>query len=144
VEELLRYLSILQFGAPNRAALEDVELAGRLVRKGETVTLSLPAADHDPEAFDQPEAIRLDRANARRHLAFGHGVHQCLGQQLARIEMRIAYRALFERFPDLRLAVPAEEVPLRDDAVIFGVWRLPVTWPRSAGLRDGQPVADES
>jgi cytochrome P450 len=128
VEELLRYLSILQFGAPNRAALEDVELAGRLVRKGETVTLSLPAADHDPEVFDQPEALRLDRANARRHLAFGHGVHQCLGQQLARIEMRIAYRALFERFPDLRLAVPAEEVPLRDDAVVYGVWRLPVTW----------------
>jgi cytochrome P450 len=128
VEELLRYLSILQFAAPNRAALEDVELAGRLVRKGETVTLSLPAADHDPEVFDQPEAIRLDRANARRHLAFGHGVHQCLGQQLARIEMRIAYRTLFDRFPTLRLAVPAEEVPLRDDAVLYGVWRLPVTW----------------
>jgi cytochrome P450 len=128
VEELLRYLSILQFGAPTRAALEDVELAGRLVRKGETVTLSQPAADHDPEVFDQPEANRLDRANARRHLAFGHGVHQCLGQQLARIEMRIAYRTLFERFPTLRLAVPAEEVPLRDDAVLYGVWRLPVTW----------------
>jgi cytochrome P450 len=128
MEELLRYLSILQFAAPNRAALEDVELAGRMVRKGETVTLSLPAADHDPEVFDQPEALRLDRANARRHLAFGHGVHQCLGQQLARIEMRIAYRALFERFPHLRLAVPAEEVPLRDDAVLYGVWRLPVTW----------------
>jgi cytochrome P450 len=136
VEELLRYLSILQFGAPNRAAMEDVELAGRLVRKGETVTLSLPAADHDPEVFDQPEALRLDRANARRHLAFGHGVHQCLGQQLARIEMRIAYRALFERFPDLRLAVPAEEVPLRDDAVVYGVWRLPVTWEEPGGLRD--------
>src|SRR5918992_876191 len=128
VEELLRYLSILQFGAPNRAALEDVELAGRLVRKGETVTLSLPAADHDPEVFDEPEALRLDRANARRHLAFGHGVHQCLGQQLARIEMRIAYRTLFDRFPTLRLAVPADEVPLRDDAVLYGVWRLPVTW----------------
>jgi cytochrome P450 len=55
-------------------------------------------------------------------------VHQCLGQQLARIEMRIAYRTLFDRFPTLRLAVPAEEVPLRDDAVLFGVWRLPVTW----------------
>jgi cytochrome P450 len=55
-------------------------------------------------------------------------VHQCLGQQLARIEMRVACRALFERFPDLRLAVPAEEVPLRDDAAVYGVWRLPVSW----------------
>jgi cytochrome P450 len=128
VEELLRILSILQFGAPSRAALEDVELAGQLIRKGETVALSVPAVDHDPNVFDQPESLRLDRANARRHLAFGYGVHQCLGQQLARIEMRIAYRALFERFPTLRLAVLAEEVPLRDDAVVYGVWRLPVTW----------------
>jgi cytochrome P450 len=132
VEELLRYLSILQFGAPNRVALEDVELAGRLVRKGETVTLSLPAADHDPEVFDEPDRLRLDRANVRRHLAFGHGVHQCLGQQLARIEMRVAYRTLFERFPTLRLAVPAEDVPLRDDTVVYGVWRLPVTWEPGA------------
>jgi cytochrome P450 len=128
VEELLRYLSILQFAAPNRAALEDVELAGRLIRKGETVTLSLPGADLDPAIFDDPDELRWNRPNARRHLAFGHGVHQCLGQQLARIEMRIAYRELFERFPALRLAVPVAEVPLRDDAAVYGVWRLPVTW----------------
>lgn len=131
VEELLRYLSILQFGAPNRAALEDVELADRLVRKGETVTLSLPAANRDPAVFDDPDELRWDRPNGRRHLAFGHGVHQCLGQQLARIEMRIAYRALFERFPTLRLAIPAAEVSMRDDAAVYGVRRLPVAWELS-------------
>jgi cytochrome P450 len=128
VEELMRWLSILHVGAPTRAALEDVEVAGALVRKGETVALSLPVINRDPELFDDPGALRLDREEARRHLAFGHGVHQCLGQQLARIEMRIGYRALFERFPSLRLAVPAAEVPMKSRAVVYGVEELPVTW----------------
>ncbi|PSK89632.1 cytochrome P450 [Murinocardiopsis flavida] len=128
VEELLRYLSILHLGAPTRAALEDVELDGRLVRKGETVMVSLPAVNRDPDMFPDSADLRLDRTGARRHLAFGHGVHQCLGQQLARVEMRIAYRALFERFPGLRLAVPAAEVPLRETSAVYGVRRLPVTW----------------
>ncbi|GAA3262885.1 cytochrome P450 [Nonomuraea helvata] len=128
VEELMRYLTIVHVGAPNRAALEDVELGGRLIRKGETVVLGLPAINRDPERFADPAALRLDRDNARQHLAFGHGVHQCLGQQLARIEMRIAYRALFERFPTLRLAIPVEEVPMRESSIVYGVWRLPVTW----------------
>jgi cytochrome P450 len=128
VEELLRYLTIVHMGAPNRAALEDVEVGGRLIRKGETVVMGLPAINRDPERFDDPATLRLDRGNARQHLAFGHGVHQCLGQQLARIEMRIAYRALFERFPTLRLAVAPEEVPMRESALAYGVWRLPVAW----------------
>ncbi|WP_214404283.1 cytochrome P450 [Pseudonocardia lacus] len=127
VEELLRCLSILHLGAPNRAALEDVELAGQLVRAGETVVLALPAVNRDPARFVDPDALRLDR-DARQHLAFGFGVHQCLGQQLARIEMRIGFRALFERFPTLRLAVPADEVPMRDSAIVYGVRRLPVAW----------------
>ncbi|MET7334147.1 cytochrome P450 [Nonomuraea sp. NPDC005650] len=129
VEELLRWLSILHQGAPSRAALEDVEVAGELVRKGETVALSLPVINRDGAVFEDPEALRLDRPDARRHLAFGHGVHQCLGQQLARNELRIGYRALFERFPGLRLAVPATEVPLKHDASVYGVRCLPVTWP---------------
>ncbi|MEV0389501.1 cytochrome P450 [Nonomuraea sp. NPDC050643] len=131
VEELLRYLTIIHLAVPNRAATEDVELGGRLIRRGETVVMGLPAVNRDPARFADPDALRLDRADARQHLAFGHGVHQCLGQQLARIEMRIGYRALFERFPTLRLAVPPEEVPLRDSAMVYGVWRLPVTWERS-------------
>jgi cytochrome P450 len=128
VEELMRWLSILHAGAPSRVALEDVEVAGELVRKGETVALSLPAINRDPSLFTDPDELRLGRAEARRHLAFGHGVHQCLGQQLARIEMRIGYRRLFERFPGLRLAVPAAEVPLKERAAVYGVESLPVTW----------------
>ncbi|WP_171074890.1 cytochrome P450 [Nonomuraea basaltis] len=128
VEELLRWLSILHLGAPSRAALEDVEVAGVLVRQGETVALSLPMINRDPGVFEDPDALRPDRPEARKHLGFGHGVHQCLGQQLARIEMRIGYRALFERFPGLRLAVPATEVPLKHDAAAYGVKSLPVTW----------------
>ncbi|MEU5860752.1 cytochrome P450 [Nonomuraea sp. NPDC047529] len=128
VEELLRWLSILHLGAPSRAALEDVEVAGVTVRAGETVALSLPVINRDPAVYADPDRLIPDRPEARRHLAFGYGVHQCLGQQLARIELRIGYRALFERFPSLRLAVPAAQVPVKDDASVYGVRSLPVTW----------------
>ncbi|CCB71824.1 cytochrome P450 [Streptantibioticus cattleyicolor] len=127
VEELMRYLSIAHTGA--RTALEDVELAGRLIKAGDTVTLSVQAANRDPERFPDPDTLDL-RRKATGHLGFGHGIHQCLGQQLARVEMRVAIPALFRRFPTLRLAVPAEEVPLRTDSSIYGVHRLPVTWER--------------
>lgn len=126
VEELLRYLTIVHIG-PARAALEDVELDGRLIRAGESVTLALSAANRDLEQFEAPEILDV-RHSATGHLAFGHGIHQCLGQQLARSEMRIAYPALLRRFPDLRLAVPADEVAMRTDMAIYGVHRLPVTW----------------
>ncbi|WP_329149362.1 cytochrome P450 [Streptomyces sp. NBC_01456] len=125
VEELLRYLSIAHTGA--RAALEDVEVDGQLIRAGETVTLAVGAANRDPARFPDPDTLDLHR-KATGHLAFGHGIHQCLGQQLARVEMRIALPALFRRFPTLRLAVPPEEVPLRPHMGIHGVQRLPVTW----------------
>ncbi|MEV4019279.1 cytochrome P450 [Nonomuraea angiospora] len=126
VEELLRHLSIVHMG-PTRTALADVEVGGRLVREGEVVTISLPAANRDPGRFERPD--RLDfRRSATGHLAFGHGLHQCLGQQLARVEMRIGYTALLRAFPDLRLAVPAEEIPLRDSMLIYGVECLPVAW----------------
>lgn len=128
VEELLRYLTIAQTAA--RAALEDVELDGHLIRAGETVTVSLQAADRDPARFPGPDALDPARG-ATGHLAFGHGVHQCLGQHLARTELRAALPALFARFPRLRLAVPPEDVPLRTDMSIYGVHRLPVTWETS-------------
>jgi cytochrome P450 len=127
VEELMRYLTITHTGA--RAALEDVEVAGHLVKAGETVTISVQAANRDPAKFADPDVLDL-RRQATGHLAFGHGVHQCLGQQLARVEMRVAFPALFARFPTLRLAVPEEDVPLRHDGNIYGVHRLPVTWDR--------------
>ncbi|CAM2829013.1 cytochrome P450 [Saccharomonospora xinjiangensis] len=126
VEELLRYLSIIQFGT-GRAALEDLELGGQQIKYGDTVILSIPAANRDADRFAEPHTLDLAR-NARGHLAFGYGVHQCLGQQLARIEMAAAYPALFGRFPKLRLAVPPEEVPLRHDMAIYGVHALPVEW----------------
>lgn len=125
VEELLRYLTIAHTNV--RSALEDVELDGHLIKAGETVTISMEAANRDPEKFTDPDTLDLSR-QATGHLALGHGVHQCLGQQLARVEMRVAFPALFARFPTLRLAVPAEEVPLRHNANIYGVHRLPVTW----------------
>ncbi|RKT56074.1 cytochrome P450 [Saccharothrix australiensis] len=127
VEELLRYLSIIPFTV--RVALEDVELAGVVIKAGESVTASIPAANRDPARFTEPDALDLRRPSGG-HVAFGHGVHQCLGQQLARVELRVALPALFERFPDLRLAVAADDVATRGDMLIHGVHRLPVTWDR--------------
>lgn len=126
VEELLRYLSVAkQFW---RTALEDVEVGGQTIKAGTTVVLSYNTANRDPERFADPHVLDLRRQDGG-HLAFGHGIHQCLGQQLARVEMRVAFPALFNRFPTLRLAVPAEEVALRPEtADIYGVKSLPVTW----------------
>ncbi|KAA5834507.1 cytochrome P450 [Saccharopolyspora hirsuta] len=125
VEEFLRYLSVADVFY--RYAAEDVELCGETIREGSTVAISLLAANHDPERFENPDALDVHR-KARGHLAFGHGVHQCLGQQLARIEMRAGFAGLLRRFPTLRLAVPAAEVRLRTDMNIYGVHELPVTW----------------
>ncbi|WP_128376156.1 cytochrome P450 [Streptomyces cavernae] len=126
VDELMRYLTISQLGS-SRCALEDVEIGGVTVKAGQTVVLSLPAANRDPAVFDDPDALDVTRI-PRKHLALGFGAHQCLGQHLARATLRIGLRTLFERFPELRLAVPADEVPLRDRAVHYGVDRLPVAW----------------
>jgi cytochrome P450 len=126
VEELLRYLSVAKTFM--RTALEDVELAGRTIEAGTTVILSYNTANRDPERFADPHVLDLRRQDGG-HLAFGHGIHLCLGQQLARVEMRVAFPALVNRFPTLRLAVPADEVGLRPEtADIYGVKSLPVTW----------------
>ncbi|MEU2390281.1 cytochrome P450 [Streptomyces sp. NPDC007369] len=126
VEELLRYLSVAK--TLMRTALEDVEVGGQTIAAGTTVVLSYHMANHDPERFTDPHVLDLHRQDGG-HLAFGHGIHLCLGHQLARIEMRVAFAALLDRFPTLRLAVPAEEVGLRPEtADIYGVTSLPVTW----------------
>ncbi|MEV5894938.1 cytochrome P450 [Nonomuraea fuscirosea] len=126
VEELLRYLTVAkQFF---RVALEDVELGGHTITAGSTVVLALNAANRDPARFTDPHTLDIHRQDGG-HLAFSHGIHQCLGQQLARVEMRVAFPALLNRFPTLRLAVPAEQVALRPEiADIYGVKSLPVTW----------------
>jgi cytochrome P450 len=126
VEELLRYLSIIQFGIP-RIATEDVLVGGRWVRAGEPVVAAVMVANRDPARFHEPDRLDVTREYSP-HLAFGHGVHQCLGQQLARVEMRVGLAALFARFGSLRLAVPPEQVRMRDDMAIYGVHELPVTW----------------
>jgi cytochrome P450 len=127
VEELLRYLSVLH--TAGRAALDDVELDGQPVKAGETVTLAINSANRDPERFPDPDTLDLKR-RAVGHLAFGHGIHQCLGQQLARVELRAALPALVARFPTLRLAAGPSEIPLRTGS-IYGVQQLPVTWDRA-------------
>ncbi|TDP96738.1 cytochrome P450 [Labedaea rhizosphaerae] len=125
VEELLRYLSVADIFF--RYATEDLELGGETIPRGSTVVVSLLAANRDPARFEHPDELDL-RRNARGLLSFGHGVHQCLGQQLARIEMRAGFEGLLRRFPTLALAVPAEQVRLRTDMTIYGVHELPVTW----------------
>lgn len=126
VDELLRYLSIPQYGL-TRTALRDVEVEGVTIREGEVVTISVPAANRDPKRFPDPDRLDVTRS-ASGHLAFGHGIHQCIGQALATLEMRLGFTALFERFPNLRLAVPAEKVEMRTDRQIYGVHTLPVEW----------------
>src|SRR5690606_25849896 len=110
-----------------RTALEDVELGDVTVRAGETVLVVLAGGNRDPGRFADPERMDLTRS-ATGHLSFGHGVHQCLGQQLARVEMRVGFLELFQRFPELRLAVAPEAVPMREDMLIYGVHELPVRW----------------
>lgn len=125
VEELLRYLAVADIFF--RYAAEDIEFFGETIPKGSSVILSLLAGNHDPERYEHADTLDVHR-NARGHLSFGHGVHQCLGQQLARIEMRAGFEGLLRRFPSLELAVPAGEVKLRTDMNIYGVHALPVTW----------------
>ncbi|TCK24502.1 cytochrome P450 [Pseudonocardia endophytica] len=126
VEELLRFYSVADLVA-FRVALEDLEIGGRTIRAGEGIVPLLAAANHDGTAFDDASRFCPERS-ARSHVAFGYGVHQCLGQNLVRLEMEIAYTTLFERIPDLRLAVPADELPVKYDGVLIGLHELPVTW----------------
>nr|AXL05736.1 cytochrome P450 [uncultured bacterium] len=126
IEELLRYLTINQYHT-YRTALEDLKLNGEVIKQGDTVTVSLPSANRDPAKFGCPEKFDIDRETSG-HVAFGFGVHQCLGQNLARIELRVGLSALLRAFPDLRLAVAADEVPLRLKGSVFAVGNLPVSW----------------
>ncbi|MGW6933883.1 cytochrome P450 [Lentzea sp. NPDC054927] len=125
VEELLRYISLTP--ATARTALEDAEIDGTLVRAGDTVFVELGSANRDPARYADPDVLDLARG-AAGHLAFGHGIHQCIGQHLARIELKIAFPGLFTRFPKLRLAVPENELPHRASLVIGGLERMPVAW----------------
>jgi cytochrome P450 len=130
VEELLRYISLTP--ATVRTALEDAEVDGVLVRNGDSVLVELRSANRDPARYADPDVLDLVRGSggsgSAGHLAFGHGIHQCIGQHLARIELKIAFPGLFTRFPKLRLAVPEDELPHRASLVIGGLERMPVAW----------------
>ncbi|MFC4944219.1 cytochrome P450 [Pseudonocardia sp. GCM10023141] len=125
VEELLRYLTIVQSGL-RRIAVEDITVGGELIRAGDGVIISLNAANRDGDAFADPDRLDLQRADARRHVAFGYGVHQCLGQPLARLELTIVLPAVFRRLPGL--AVDLSEVVFKDTAFAYGPRAMPVTW----------------
>ncbi|MFI6316463.1 cytochrome P450 [Nonomuraea sp. NPDC050556] len=126
VEELLRYLSITHTEA-RRVALEDLEVGGQLIRAGEGIVVVKSVANRDPAAFPGPGTLDV-RRKARHHVAFGYGVHQCLGQPLARVELQVVYGTLYRRIPTLALAVPLERLDFKDHAVFYGVRELPVTW----------------
>jgi cytochrome P450 len=126
VEELLRYFTIVET-ATSRVALEDVAIGGVTIAAGDGVVVSGLAADWDPGVFADPGRLDIERGS-RHHIAFGFGPHQCLGQNLARLELQVVFETLFRRIPGLRLAVPVDDVPFKSDAGIYGAWELPVTW----------------
>ncbi|WP_099225714.1 cytochrome P450 [Mycobacterium persicum] len=127
VEELLRYLSIIQNGQ-RRVALADIHIAGETIRAGEGIIIDLAPANWDRHTFTEPDRLYLHRSGADRNVAFGYGRHQCVGQQLARAELQIVYRTLLRRIPTLALAIPVEDVPFKHDRLAYGVYELPVTW----------------
>ncbi len=127
VEELLRWLSIVQGPAVMRTTTTDVEIAGHAIPTDSLLILSPPSANRDPAFIDDPDTLDLSRG-AIGHLAFGHGVHHCLGAPLARMEMRIAFPALLEHFPGLALADPDEQADFKNFSAVYGLNSLRVTW----------------
>jgi cytochrome P450 len=125
VEELLRYHTLMHDGLP-RVATEDVIVGGTLISAGDGVVVSIASGNRDDDVFDRPDELDMERVNARRHLTFGYGPHQCLGQWLARAELQIALPAVAKK--GLRLAVPVEELSFKEDMHVYGVHELPVTW----------------
>jgi cytochrome P450 len=126
VEELLRYLTIVHSGR-RRVATEDIDVGGQLIRKGEGIVLPTDIANRQPEEFADPDRLDIHR-DARKHVAFGFGVHQCLGQPLARVELQIVYGTLYRRIPTLALATERDQLKFKHDGLVYGVYELPVTW----------------
>ncbi|MET8904561.1 cytochrome P450 [Streptomyces sp. NPDC004538] len=125
VEELMRMLSIAD--GLLRTAVEDIDVEGRTIRAGDGVVFATSVINRDETVYPEPDTLDWHRP-ARHHVAFGFGIHQCLGQNLARAELEIALRSLFERLPELRLAAPAEEIPFKPGDTIQGMLELPVAW----------------
>jgi cytochrome P450 len=124
VEELLRYVNPVN-NATFRFAAEPVEIGGVSIGPNEVVFVSLSGANRDPARYADPERLDLGR-DGGGHVAFGHGIHYCLGAPLARLEAEIAFRGLLERFGSMTLAVPADELRWRPSTLIHGLESLPV------------------
>jgi cytochrome P450 len=134
VEELLRYDSPVQIAV--RIAAEDVEISGATIRRGEQVMVAIGGANRDPDVFDQPDQLRIDRSNASRHLAFSAGIHRCLGAALARLEARVVFAELSRRYPRLTLGGTPARLPL---VMLRGFEHVPVRC-----RRPGQAPADDA
>jgi cytochrome P450 len=126
VEELMRYLTIVH-SLVERVALENLTIGGQLIHAGEVVLMNLPAGNWDPDFVEDPDRFDTNR-NTRGHLGFGFGVHQCIGANLARVELQVAFATLARRLPQLRLAVALEELKFQNEKEIYGIHELPVTW----------------
>ncbi|MFF9587557.1 cytochrome P450 [Streptomyces achromogenes] len=126
VEELLRYFSIAEYST-SRVTTADMEIGGVFIPEGSGVIALNSAANHDDLEFRGPERFDVHR-DARRQIAFGFGIHQCLGQSLARLELEIVFTTLFRRVPGLRLAVPADQLSYKHNAAFYGIYEVPVTW----------------
>jgi cytochrome P450 monooxygenase len=126
VDELLRLHSVADL-VSLRVAVQDVEIGGQLIRSGEGIIPLVAAANHDSNVFECPERFDPSRP-ALKHVAFGYGIHQCLGANLVRAELEIVFRTLFDRIPSLQLAIPVEELPFKYNGVIFGLHELRVRW----------------
>jgi cytochrome P450 len=127
VEELLRYHTVASHDGAPRVAAEDMTVGDVTIRAGEGMIVYIGSANRDEEVFPDADKLDLGR-DARRHLAFGQGVHMCVGRWLGRAQIQIALSTLGARIPTLRLAVPIEELPFREDMHSYGVHKLPVTW----------------
>ena len=126
VEEILRYWGPLDTTLP-RFATEDLMIDGVEIPRGETIMVGLSSANHDPERFTHPEIFDITREDANRHIAFGKGIHVCLGAPLARMEGDIALTTLLARYPDLRLAEPTEEIAWKP-GLLRALKQLPLTF----------------
>jgi cytochrome P450 len=127
-EELLRYLNIPHIGR-RRVALADIRLDESVIQAGSGVIFANDIANRDPRAFEHPDDLDISR-HAEHHLAFGFGIHQCIGQPLARVELQVAYETLFRRLPGLRLVSSIDEVEFKTDMINYGVWSLSLSWDR--------------
>ncbi|MFI2652191.1 cytochrome P450 [Micromonospora fulviviridis] len=125
VEEIMRYVSLIE--AISRVALEDIEISGYRIRAGEGILIGSAAANFSTALVSTPEQLDVTRS-PRHHLGFGFGIHQCIGQNLARIELELAFRALTQRIPGLRLAVPAAQIRTSVTGPMERLTQLPVAW----------------